>query len=189
MDCHGLLLGLGQCAELVTQIRGEAGKRQVDGARVALQHNFGIGGAAVVTMYRGYQPASKLWWVSWKLPYCVHSFFHYITIKKTFCSSVANLFITLINISFLLNDKTCDFNADNFWIDFIEKIVNRWKGNRDVSEKFSPLMKYGLSFQGWRTKTPRCNFARKFAENSNLIDTKCLQILMACKPWSSVTTV
>ena len=60
MDCHGLLSGLGQCAELVTQIRGEAGKRQVDGAKVALQHNFGIGGAAVVTMYRGYQPASKL---------------------------------------------------------------------------------------------------------------------------------
>lgn len=43
--------GLAQCAELVTQLRGEADKRQVDGARVALQHNFGIGGAAVVTLY------------------------------------------------------------------------------------------------------------------------------------------
>jgi acetyl-CoA acetyltransferase len=44
--------GLAQCAELVAQLRGEAEKRQVEGARVALQHNIGIGGAAVVTMYR-----------------------------------------------------------------------------------------------------------------------------------------
>ncbi|XP_074640831.1 sterol carrier protein 2-like [Tubulanus polymorphus] len=43
--------GLGQCAELVWQLRGEAGKRQVDGAKIGMQHNFGIGGAAVVTMY------------------------------------------------------------------------------------------------------------------------------------------
>ncbi|XP_071117521.1 sterol carrier protein 2-like [Haliotis cracherodii] len=54
--------GLAQCAELSWQLRGEAGKRQVDGARVAMQHNFGIGGAAVVTMYRKYgqQLTSKL---------------------------------------------------------------------------------------------------------------------------------
>jgi acetyl-CoA acyltransferase len=44
--------GLAQCSELTWQLRGEADKRQVDGARVALQHNIGIGGAAVVTMYR-----------------------------------------------------------------------------------------------------------------------------------------
>ncbi|XP_059175919.1 sterol carrier protein 2-like [Physella acuta] len=43
--------GLAQCAELVWQLRGEAGKRQVEGAKIALQHNYGIGGAAVVTMY------------------------------------------------------------------------------------------------------------------------------------------
>lgn len=49
--------GLGQCAELVWQLRGEAGKRQVEGAKVAMQHNFGIGGAAVVTMYGRYQPS------------------------------------------------------------------------------------------------------------------------------------
>ena len=42
------------------QLRGEAGKRQVDGATVALQHNFGIGGAAVVTMYKKYNLAAKL---------------------------------------------------------------------------------------------------------------------------------
>ena len=36
----------------VMQLRGEAGKRQVDNAKVALQHNFGIGGAAVVSLYR-----------------------------------------------------------------------------------------------------------------------------------------
>jgi len=56
--------GLAQCAELVSQLRGEAGIRQVDGARVGLQHNYGIGSAAVVTLYEkvpsGVVPASKL---------------------------------------------------------------------------------------------------------------------------------
>jgi len=44
--------GLAQCYELVNQLRNTAGQRQVAGARVALQHNLGLGGAAVVTMYR-----------------------------------------------------------------------------------------------------------------------------------------
>lgn len=44
--------GLAQCAELCWQLRGEAGKRQVPGAKVALQHNLGLGGAVVVTLYR-----------------------------------------------------------------------------------------------------------------------------------------
>jgi acetyl-CoA acetyltransferase len=44
--------GLAQCTELVWQLRGTADKRQVPGARVALQHNLGLGGACVVTMYR-----------------------------------------------------------------------------------------------------------------------------------------
>ena len=44
--------GLAQCAELVCQLRGEAGERQVAGARVGLAHNIGLGGAAVVTMLR-----------------------------------------------------------------------------------------------------------------------------------------
>ena len=44
--------GLAQCAELNWQLRGQADKRQVDGAKVALQHNLGLGGAAVVTVYR-----------------------------------------------------------------------------------------------------------------------------------------
>jgi len=43
--------GLAQCAELVEQMRGHAGSRQVDGARLALQHNLGLGGACVVTLY------------------------------------------------------------------------------------------------------------------------------------------
>ncbi|MGP1283206.1 MAG: lipid-transfer protein [Parasphingopyxis sp.] len=43
--------GLAQCFELVTQLRGAAGERQVDGARLALQHNIGLGGACVVTLY------------------------------------------------------------------------------------------------------------------------------------------
>lgn len=43
--------GLAQCAELVWQLRGAAGARQVEGARLALQHNIGLGGACVVTLY------------------------------------------------------------------------------------------------------------------------------------------
>ena len=44
--------GLAQCYELTHQLRGSAEARQVEGARVALQHNLGLGGACVVTMYR-----------------------------------------------------------------------------------------------------------------------------------------
>ncbi len=44
--------GLAQCYELTHQLRGTAGPRQVAGARVALQHNLGLGGACVVTVYQ-----------------------------------------------------------------------------------------------------------------------------------------
>lgn len=44
--------GLAQCAELTWQLRGEAGGRQVDGARTGLSHNHGLGSACVVTLYR-----------------------------------------------------------------------------------------------------------------------------------------
>jgi acetyl-CoA acetyltransferase len=44
--------GLAQCAELVWQLRGQSEGRQVEGAQVALQHNLGLGGACVVTLYR-----------------------------------------------------------------------------------------------------------------------------------------
>ena len=44
--------GLAQCYELTHQLRGDLGKRQVEGAKTALQHNLGLGGACVVTMYR-----------------------------------------------------------------------------------------------------------------------------------------
>ncbi|WP_327144845.1 lipid-transfer protein [Nocardia sp. NBC_01327] len=43
--------GLAQCAELVWQLRGQAQARQVEGVNLALQHNIGLGGAAVVTLY------------------------------------------------------------------------------------------------------------------------------------------
>ena len=43
--------GLAQCAELVWQLRGTADARQVDDVTVALQHNLGLGGAGVVTLY------------------------------------------------------------------------------------------------------------------------------------------
>jgi len=43
--------GLAQCTELVQQLRGTAEQRQVPGARLGLQHNLGLGGACVVTLY------------------------------------------------------------------------------------------------------------------------------------------
>ncbi|MQY09409.1 thiolase C-terminal domain-containing protein [Actinomadura macrotermitis] len=47
--------GIAQCAELTWQLRGQAGGRQVEGARVALQHNIGLGSACAVAVYK---PAS-----------------------------------------------------------------------------------------------------------------------------------
>ncbi|TPX49560.1 hypothetical protein SeLEV6574_g01374 [Synchytrium endobioticum] len=44
--------GLAQCCELNWQLRGWAGDRQVPGLKIALQHNIGLGGAVVVTIYR-----------------------------------------------------------------------------------------------------------------------------------------
>jgi sterol carrier protein 2 len=44
--------GLAQCYELTHQLRGTADQRQVAGARTALQHNLGLGGACVVTLYQ-----------------------------------------------------------------------------------------------------------------------------------------
>jgi acetyl-CoA acetyltransferase len=43
--------GLAQCYELTRQLRGTAGGTQVDDAGLALQHNLGLGGACVVTLY------------------------------------------------------------------------------------------------------------------------------------------
>ena len=44
--------GIAQCAELVWHLRGWANNRNVPHTRWALQHNLGLGGAAVVTVYR-----------------------------------------------------------------------------------------------------------------------------------------
>ncbi|GAA2609505.1 lipid-transfer protein [Actinomadura fulvescens] len=44
--------GLAQCSELTWQLRGQADKRQVENVTGALQHNIGLGGAAVVTVYK-----------------------------------------------------------------------------------------------------------------------------------------
>ncbi|CAG8488442.1 2502_t:CDS:2 [Racocetra persica] len=44
--------GLAQCTELVWQLRGWCANRQVPNLRYALQHNIGLGGAAVVTLYK-----------------------------------------------------------------------------------------------------------------------------------------
>jgi len=46
--------GLAQCAELCWQLRNMAQKRQVAGAKIALQHNLGLGGACVVALYKKY---------------------------------------------------------------------------------------------------------------------------------------
>ncbi len=44
--------GLAQIAELTWQLRGCAGKRQVEGARIALQHNGGLGSAGFVNILK-----------------------------------------------------------------------------------------------------------------------------------------
>ena len=44
--------GLAQCYELTHQLRGSADQRQVKNAKIALQHNLGLGGACVVTVYQ-----------------------------------------------------------------------------------------------------------------------------------------
>merc|ERR1711962_1476938 len=51
--------GLAQCNELVAQLRGEADKRQVEGAGVGLQHNLGLGGACVVGLYKKLLPLAS----------------------------------------------------------------------------------------------------------------------------------
>lgn len=43
--------GIAQCAEMVWQIRNEAGPRQVQNCKYALSHNLGLGGAVIVTIY------------------------------------------------------------------------------------------------------------------------------------------
>jgi sterol carrier protein 2 len=43
--------GLAQCFELTRQLRGTAQATQVEGAQIGLQHNLGLGGACVVTLY------------------------------------------------------------------------------------------------------------------------------------------
>ena len=48
--------GLAQCSEICWQLRGLAEKRQVEGAKVGMSHNIGLGGACVVTMYRKATP-------------------------------------------------------------------------------------------------------------------------------------
>lgn len=44
--------GIAQCAELVWHLRGWANNRLVPDTTVALQHNLGLGGAVVVTVYK-----------------------------------------------------------------------------------------------------------------------------------------
>lgn len=46
--------GLAQCCELTWQLRNEAQKRQVQDAKIALQHNIGLGGTAMVAIYKKY---------------------------------------------------------------------------------------------------------------------------------------
>ncbi|GFR93708.1 non-specific lipid-transfer protein-like [Elysia marginata] len=52
--------GLAQCSELTWQLRGQAQKRQVPGVEACLQHNLGLGGAVVITLYKlGFPEAAR----------------------------------------------------------------------------------------------------------------------------------
>lgn len=44
--------GLAQITELTLHLRGDAGSRQVEGARTALQHNGGLGSAGFVHIFQ-----------------------------------------------------------------------------------------------------------------------------------------
>ncbi|KAJ5934714.1 Non-specific lipid-transfer protein [Penicillium verhagenii] len=44
--------GIAQCSELVWHLRGWANNRLIDGTGAALQHNLGLGGAVVVSVYK-----------------------------------------------------------------------------------------------------------------------------------------
>jgi acetyl-CoA acetyltransferase len=44
--------GVAQCCEISWQLRNECGPRQVQGAKVGMQHNLGLPGNVVVTMYK-----------------------------------------------------------------------------------------------------------------------------------------
>ena len=44
--------GVAQCVEIVEQLRGMSGHRQVEDARCGLTHNLGIGGAVVIGIYK-----------------------------------------------------------------------------------------------------------------------------------------
>jgi len=44
--------GIAQCSELVWHLRGWANNRSVSGTKACLQHNLGLGGATVVTVYK-----------------------------------------------------------------------------------------------------------------------------------------
>lgn len=53
-------LGFTECVQFfffILQLRGLADRRQVEGAKLGLQQNFGIGGAAVVTLYKKHSQA------------------------------------------------------------------------------------------------------------------------------------
>lgn len=58
--------GLAQASEIVWQLRGEAGPRQVPGAKVGVTHNLGLGGAAVISVmskpaeWKGIPPRRKV---------------------------------------------------------------------------------------------------------------------------------
>lgn len=66
-------LGLAQCAELCWQLRGVAGRRQVPNAKLALQHNIGLGGAVVVALYKlGFPGASEGRYATLQVFYIFH---------------------------------------------------------------------------------------------------------------------
>lgn len=51
LDADAFSFGPPVCHELTHQLRVTAAQCQVEGARLALQHNLGLGGACVVTLY------------------------------------------------------------------------------------------------------------------------------------------
>ena len=79
---------MAQCTELCLQLRGQADKRQVPDAKLALQHNLGLGGAVVVALYKmGFSNDDK--WVQVLAPVI----YSYIFIYVYFCIVVPIMFL------------------------------------------------------------------------------------------------
>ena len=111
---------MAQCTELCLQLRGQADKRQVPDAKLALQHNLGLGGAVVVALYKmGFSNDDK--WVQVLAP-VIYSYISYIFVLLYQCTYnvFVHTYIQTINSHFYHKYISPKGN----WIKSIKKVSN-----------------------------------------------------------------